>query len=139
MTRNAYRPARAIALASLLVMGPLAAAANAGHVYKATTVDKLENGKERSRIQVDGWVEGDAAKVVITGQKGTMFKDGSYLLTEDGGRTLYLVDPKEKAYAKWDLEAMLASIAALFESMGPLLDLDFTNATSQKLGEEDGG
>ena len=68
-----------------------------------------------------------------------MFKPGSYLLTKDAGRTLYLVDPKEKAYSRWDLEAMLASTFALIESAGPLLDLEFSNASSKKLGEDDGG
>jgi len=34
---------------------------------------------------------------------------------------------------------MLASMFALLESTGPLLDLDFSNGASQKLGEEDGG
>ena len=79
------------------------------------------------------------AKVEFADQKGTMFKPGSYLLTKDAGRTLYLVDPKEKAYSRWDLEAMLATTFALIEGTGPLLDLEFSNASSKKLGEDDGG
>ena len=68
-----------------------------------------------------------------------MFKPGSYLLTKDGGLTLYLVDPKEKAYAKWDLDAMLATAFAKLERTGPLLHIEIENATSKKLGEDDGG
>ena len=124
---------------SLRPLFPLSAAIAEGFYYEATTVDQLENGKERSRNQVRGWIDGPAAKVEFAAQKGTMFKPGSYLLTKDAGRTLYLVDPKEKAYSRWDLEAMLASTFAIIESAGPLLDLEFSNASSKKLGEDDGG
>jgi Domain of unknown function (DUF4412) len=134
------RPARlVIALALLCALAPVSAALAEGFYYEATTVDQLENGKERSRSQVHAWIDGPAAKIEFREQKGTMFKPGSYLLTKDAGRTLYLVDPKEKAYSKWDLEAMLASTFALIEGMGPLLNIDFSNASSKKLGEDDGG
>jgi hypothetical protein len=136
---RSIRTAAALVLAAAAALLPLAAAHAEGYYYEATTVDQLENGKERSRIQVRGWIDGAAAKVEFADQKGTMFKAGSYLLTKDGGRTLFLVDPKEKAYSRWDVEAMLASMFALIESTGPLLDLDFSNATSKKLAEDDGG
>jgi hypothetical protein len=131
--------ARIAILFALAVLFPFCAAIAEGYYYEATTVDRLENGKERSRSQVRAWIDGEAAKVEFAEQKGTMFKPGSYLLTKDGGRTLYLVDPKEKAFSRWDLEAMLASTFALLESTGPLLGLDFSNASSKKLGEDDGG
>ena len=136
-SRRSARIAIVLALATAFL--PLSAAIAEGYYYESTTVDQLENGKERSRSQVRGWIDGPAAKVEFADQKGTMFKPGSYLLTKDAGRTLYLVDPKEKAYSRWDLEAMLASTFALIESAGPLLDLDFSNASSKKLGEDDGG
>jgi hypothetical protein len=128
-----------IGVVTVMALAPLQAALAEGFYYEATTVDQLDNGKERSRIQVRGWVDGEGAKVEFQDAKGTMFKAGSYLLTKDGGRTLYLVDPKEEAYSLWDLQAMFATMGALLESTGPLLDLDFSNAASQKLGEEDGG
>jgi hypothetical protein len=137
--RRSSSIALVIGFATVMAMVPLQAAFAEGFYYEATTVDRLDTGKERSRIQVRGWVDGDAAKVEFQDAKGSMFKGGSYLLTKDGGRTLYLVDPKEKEYSLWDLEAMFATMGALLESTGPLLDLDFSNAASQKLGEEDGG
>ncbi len=117
-SRRSARIAIVMALATALL--PLSAAIAEGYYYEATTVDQLENGKERSRSQVRGWIDGPAAKVEFADQKGTMFKPGSYLLTKDAGRTLYLVDPKEKAYSRWDLEAMLASTFALHRERGPV-------------------
>ena len=143
MTTRPFHSRRSARIAIVLVLAtvffPLSAAIAEGYYYEATTVDQLENGKERSRSQVRGWIDGPAAKVEFADQKGTMFKPGSYLLTKDAGRTLFLVDPKEKAYSRWDVEAMLASTFALLEATGPLLDLDFSNASSKKLGEDDGG
>lgn len=136
---HSSRRARIAIMSALAVLLPFCAAIAEGYYYEATTVDQLENGKERSRNQVRGWSDGPAAKVEFAAQKGTMFKPGCYLLTKDAGRTLYLVDPKEKAYSRWDLEAMLASTFALIESAGPLLDLEFSNASSKKLAEDDGG
>ncbi|HEX2465963.1 MAG TPA: DUF4412 domain-containing protein [Thermoanaerobaculia bacterium] len=136
---HSSRSTRIAVTFALSILLPLSTAIAEGYYYEATTVDQLENGKERSRSQVRGWIDGPAAKIEFADQKGTMFKPGSYLLTKDAGRTLYLVDPKEKAYSRWDLEAMLASTFALLESTGPLLNLDFSNASSKKLGEDDGG
>jgi len=121
LSRHAQLTALTLALA---VLAPVSAALAEGFYYEATTRDQIENGKERSRSLVRGWIDGANAKIEFADQKGTMFKPGSYLLTKDAGRTLYLVDPKEKAYSRWDLEAMLASTFALMEGMGPLLNID---------------
>jgi hypothetical protein len=129
----------ALALGFACALAPVRAALAEGFYFEAHTTDQIEGGKERSHSVVHGWVDGAAAKVEFQDQKGTMFKPGSYLLTKDGGKTLYLVDPKEKAYAKWDLDAMLATTFALLESTGPLMNIEFSNAASKKLGEDDGG
>lgn len=137
--RRATSTALAIALATMIALAPLATAYAEGFYYEASTVDRRENGKELSRMDVRAWIDGPAAKVEFAGTKGTIFESGSYLLTKDAGRTLHLVSPKEKAYSRWDVEGMLASAFALMESAGPMLDLNFSNAASQKMGEDDGG
>ena len=137
--RSSRRFQLAVLSMALAVLAPVTAALAEGFYYESTTTDRLENGKERSRNMVRGWIDGENAKIEFAEQKGTMFKPGSYLLTSDAGRTLYLIDPKEKAYSRWDIEAMLASTFALIEGMGPLLNIDFANASSKKLSEEDGG
>lgn len=138
-SRSSRRIQLAVLSMALAVLAPVSAALAEGFYYESTTTDRLENGKERSRNMVRGWIDGAKAKIEFAEQKGTMFKPGSYLLTSDAGRTLYLIDPKEKAYSRWDVEAMLASTFALVEGMGPLLNIDFANASSKKLSEEDGG
>ena len=139
-SRARHRRGAAVLSFVLILLAPLAAASAESFYYEATTTDRLENGKERSRVLVRGWVDEGKGKVEFTDtQGGTMFKDGGYLLTKDGGATLYLVDPKEKSYMEWDVDQMFATMAALLDSTGPLLNIDFSNPSSQKLGESDGG
>lgn len=110
----------------------------AGIHYKAvTTVPDARNGN--NQIVVEGWVAGDKAKVLFRDSGNPMMKKGSYLLTKDGGRTLYLVDPEEKTYAEWDLQAMLGTAGAVLQGMGPLLKIEFSDPKVEKVSEGDGG
>jgi hypothetical protein len=133
------RPTALLGTTICLALASHSAAGAEGFYYEATTVDRLDTGKERSHLRVRSWIDGAAAKVEFLEQKGSLFKAGSYLLTKDAGATLYLVDPKEQAYSRWDLEAMLATTGALLDAAGPLLDMQFSNASNQKVGEDDGG
>jgi hypothetical protein len=125
------------ALGALLLLAA-AAPAWAGIHYKALTTTQDARSKE-TRMQVEGWVSGDNAKVVFQDSNNPMAQEGAYLITKDGGRTVYLVDPKEKTYMRWDLEAMLGMAGAVMEGMGPLLKMEFSEPKVEKLAEGDGG
>jgi hypothetical protein len=110
----------------------------AGVHYKAVTTNQDAKSKE-TKMQVEGWVSGESAKVVFQDSNNPMAQEGAYLITKDGGRTIYLVDPKEKTYMKWDVEAMLGMAGAVMEGMGPLLKMEFTEPKVEKLAGGDGG
>lgn len=134
---NLPRRGPAAAFLALLLVFP-AGPALAGLYFESTTTDQPERGKA-NQILVHSWIDGDFAKVLfIDGDEGLM-KDGSYLLTRDGGATLHLVNPKDKNYMVWDLDAMFAGLAAMMQSAGPLFNLDFSNPSFEKLGDESGG
>lgn len=119
----------------LLAAGPVFA----GWAYEAVTTDDAARGKPRV-LGVRAWVDGAKTKVEFTdGSKQGPFSAGSYLLTQDGGQTLYLVDPKEKAYSRWDMEAMFQMLGNLMESSGGLFEMEFSDISSKKLLEEPGG
>lgn len=112
---------------------------SAGIHYKATTTTQDAAAKS-NQIQVEGWVSGDNAKVAFLESGGNpVAQDGTYIITKDGGRNLYLVNPKEKTYAKWDLQGMLGAVGAIMNGMGPLLKVQFSEPKVEKLAEEDGG
>ncbi len=91
-------------------------------------------------IEVEAWVAADKAKIEFKEAAGNpMAKEGAYLITRDGGKTIYMVDPKEKTYAEWDLQAMMSMVGSVMNGMGPLLKMEFSDPKVEKLLEEDGG
>ena len=63
---------------------------------------------------------------------------GSYLITTDGGETLFLVDPEEKTYTEWDLRAMMNMVGAVMEGMGGMFQIEISDPEVEKLLEENG-
>jgi hypothetical protein len=109
----------------------------AGIHYKSVT--KTEGGGAGD-ITAEGWVAGDKAKVAFVESNGNpIARKGTYILTKDGGKTLYLVDPEEKTYAEWSLQGMLGTVGAIMNGMGPLLKIQFSEPKVEKLAEDDGG
>ncbi|HEX4960974.1 MAG TPA: hypothetical protein VF173_09060 [Thermoanaerobaculia bacterium] len=127
-----------LAGAALLVAAT--APAFAGIHYKASTKTEGDRGRS-SEIQVEGWVVGEKAKVEFTDATNgnPMAKKGTYLLTKDAGKTLYLVSPEDKTYAVWDLNAMIGTLGAVMNGMGPLLRIQFSEPKVEKVADDDGG
>ena len=116
-----------------------ASAASAGIYFESTSATRPEGKKKAQEIIVHSWVDGDKAKVLfIEGDKNSMTKSGTYLVTPDGGETLYLVNPNDKNYFQWNLDGMFASLGVLMQSMGPLFDFEFSDPKLEKVGEEAG-
>jgi len=110
---------------------------SAGIHYKAVT--KTE-GPQNGDVQAEGWVSGDNAKVAFVESAGNpVLKQGMYLVTKDGGKTLFLVNPEEKTYAEWSLQGLLGTVGAVMNGLGPLLKIQFSPPKVEKILEEDGG
>ncbi len=111
----------------------------AGIHYKAITKTQDASNKANN-IEVEGWVAGEKVKVEFKeAGNNPMAKKGAYLISKDGGRTIYFVDPAEKTYAEWDLQAMLGMVGNVMQGMGPLLKIEISDPKVEKLLEEDGG
>lgn len=60
------------------------------------------------------WVEGDLGKVLFDQKdKDNPMANGNYLLTRDGGATVFLVNPKEKTYAPFSIAKALSVVSSL--------------------------
>lgn len=135
-----------LALSTLALMGALVfpGLATAGHYYEAvTTSDTGQKKKKQDVMQVRAWVDGEAAKVeFVTGEKEGPFASGSYLVTTDGGETVYLVNPKDETYGSFDMEAMMAAAGQAMNALsqtGGMMKMEFTDVSSEMLSEEAGG
>ncbi len=122
------------ALALVLILAT-ASPALAGVHYEADTVT---TGSQSSQTSVEAWIDGPKAKILFVESDQPMTGSGDYLVTTDGGKTLYLVDPDEETYMEWDLEGMLAAFGNVMESMKGLVNLEFSDVNVEKLAEEPG-
>lgn len=133
--RGRITRAQRLAAIAFVLAAILAAPARAGVYYEAVT-----RGETRQeRLEVHGWVDGEKAKVEFLASGNPLMPTGSYLVTPDGGKTLFLIDPEKKTYSRWDLDAMMRTAGAAMEAMGPMLNLEISDPRVEKLGEEDGG
>jgi hypothetical protein len=123
-------------LAVTVAAGVLTAAqAFSGIYYEATTRAEGRKGAEMADATVRAWVAGDKAKIVFESSNNPMAKKGMYMITQDGGKAVYMVNPEEKTYFKWDLD----SLVGMAGSMMKMMNLKFEDPKVEKVGEEPDG
>jgi len=118
------------------LVGLLCAAATAQAGWEYTSVTKAEGGKHADMVNasVHAFVDGTKARIEFTEGKNPMMSAGNYLLTSDAGKTVYMVNPGEKAYSQWDLDAMMGMAGGV---MG-MMNMQIKDQKSEKLLEESG-
>ena len=114
----------------------LATPGRAATYFESTTTTEGQQGEQLMRAQ--GWVDGDDARVTFAESALPGVPEGAYLVTNDGGRTLYLVNPEEKTYMLWDLSQMLGAVGAVMQGMGPMFKINVTDPKVEKLADEPG-
>ena len=132
---------RSLALASALVLATaalLAAPAQAATYFESTTRMAAGQGGGEQVLRTRSWVDADNAKVVFVESDNPAFPEGSYLLSNDGGRTLYLVDPEEKTYTIWDLSQAFGALGAVMQGAGPMFKIEVSDPKVEKLADEAG-
>lgn len=112
----------------------LSAPAFAGIYYEATTKADGRAGQGQAAV-VKGWVHGDKARVEFVESGNPMMAKGGYMLTKDGGASMFFVNPKEKNYSKFDVESMGQMVGGL----GKMMNMKFSDVKGEDLGEEMGG
>jgi len=90
-------------------------------------------------MRIKGWAESGKAKILYEDSNNPILHKGDYLLTRDGGKTVYLVNPKEKTYSKWSMEELFAFMNRIGQSTGGIVKIDFQDPHSQTLVTEPGG
>lgn len=119
----------------VLAIVALAPAAWGGVVF--TSVTKVEGGKgaAQQNSTVKGWVDGDLARIEFSESGNPMMAKGTYLITTDGGKEVFLVNPKEKTYSKFDVEGMMQFASSAMSAM----NMKFSDPKVEKLGQAPNG
>lgn len=138
---------KSLYLASLVLCFLVLAAsvASAGHYYEMLSTTESPQSRRGTEQRYEGWVDGPSTKVVFhTGEKKGFFADGSYLVTKDAGENVFLVNPKEKTYARFDMEELMSTMGSVFNMMdqmgqaGGLMKMEFTDVSHEKVSEGPG-
>ena len=118
--------------AALAVAAPAAAG-----LYVEQTMSTSGQGQGMN-MDVRAWVEGDSARVEYVESNNPIMPPGSYLLTNDGGQTVYLINPQERTYSVFDLNQVFAMVGQMSEASGGMVQVDFKDPESEDLGSEPG-
>jgi hypothetical protein len=128
----------AVALVCLLILTGAQVAAASSYYYESVTTTREEKQKKAGKGDLmRGWVDGPKVRIEFPqGGQGGQVGKGSYMVTTDAGATVYMVDPKQKSYYKFDVANLMGSLEAM---TGGMFDLEFRDFTSEKLVDEAGG
>lgn len=122
-------------LALWAAMVGVSASALAGWQYTAVTRSEGQGRQSAADSKVKALVDGDRTRVEFLESGNPMMKGGCMLVTKDGGKNTYLVDPEKKTYSKWDMPAMMNMASSTMKMMG----MKVSDLKTEKLLEEDGG
>ncbi len=78
--------------------------------------------------------DADKGRVEFTEGHGPIPGSGGYLVTQDAGKTFFMVSPKDKTYTKWDMEAMMGMAGA----MGGMMKMQISDPKIEKVLDEAG-
>lgn len=127
--------------ASLIMAVAIAAAATleAGMRFESTTRTTDDRGKDTQVMVVESWVDGDNARIEFRQAKGAAgVPDDGYLITNDGGRTMLLVDPDDETYMEWDIDAMFQLFSQVQQASAGMVSIDFRDTTADYVGASPG-
>ncbi len=111
------------------------ASAMAGIEFTSKVSDK--RGQTVSRTQ--GWVDGPKAKIeYVNGQRSSGLKKGSYIVSKDGGKTVYMVDPQNKSYMKFNIDKLASQVGNFMNAAGGFISLKFTDPKFKTISDNRG-
>lgn len=102
----------------------VASTAWAGMTYRFSSVT---SGRTGSSMAGTASVQNGAMRIDFTSGDGVMFKKGSIVISKDGGKTIYLIDPEKKEYYELKPEEIFASMGAMMKSMGANFKMSIDN------------
>lgn len=127
-----------LCFAGMLVAGLLASQpATAGITYTMVTTGSGAGAEVMSQT-AKGYVSGEKLRVDFVESGNPIMGKGTYVLSQDAGRTMLLVNPKDKTYATFDVEAMMGAATSMLKALGPMAQISFSKPSIEKLLDEPG-
>ena len=125
------------AIVALVLVAPI----SAGTYLESNTTMQSDQGDlpgGMGDMKLRGWAEGQNAKIEILSSGNPIFPSGSYLLTNDGGKSFFVVNEQAGTYSKFDLAGMLGMAGSMMEGLGGIMKMEFTDVHATTKLEEAG-
>lgn len=114
----------------------VAGAPMAPFYYEATTTRSTEGKGEPQVSKLRAWVDGQRTRIEFLAGSKKDLPEGSFVVTKDGGDTVFFVNPKKQAYARWELDDAVKDLADRLKKEGGLVRLAISDVSDEKLVEE---
>lgn len=118
----------------VLVFLAASTSAFAGVTYN---VQSSTNGLRNVSIAGKVAVDGSRMRMDVTTGDNLLFKDNSIVLSDDGGKTMTVIDPSTKTYYEIQLEQIIGTATASLRG-NPMFKVTFENPTVAVRDEGDG-
>ncbi|HVT44941.1 MAG TPA: DUF4412 domain-containing protein [Thermoanaerobaculia bacterium] len=122
-------------IALFVVLAAFSSALSAGVTYQFKSVTDGKGGA----LDGTAFVEGSRVRLDFRSGDGMVFQKGTIVLSDDGGKTMRILDPKNKTYYEFSLEEMVASLGGIVKGMGGLFKMDISNPDVKVADGGDGG
>jgi hypothetical protein len=107
-----------------LLVAVFAAPLLAGVTYDFSNVTSGKGGSEMSGKAA---IEGASSRMDFVRGDRVLIPDGSVVISNDGGKTLIVINPKKKSYYKLELEGMMKGAAGAMQGMGGVMQMKISN------------
>ena len=86
-----------------------------------------------------GLVDGPRAKIeFVSGRGGPGMQKGNYMLSQDGGNTIYIVNPQEQSYMKLDVDKVAATAGQFMNAAKGFMNMTVSDPKIETLSDERG-
>lgn len=112
-------------ICTILLAFAVAMPLHAGVIYQFRTVTEGDTANMVGTAKV----EGESFRLELSEGDGVIFQDNSVLISEDGGKTMMVIDPKKKEYYRLSIEDTLNAMSSMLQSMGGMFKMSIDNQT----------
>jgi hypothetical protein len=134
------RMARRPGALCLAAAGLMAGAALARADWSFTSAASVETRPgETLTIRTRSWVSGDKARMEFEASQNPAMPAGSYWITQDGGKTMTLVNPADQTYYTLDADGLRGVVGGAAKAMKSMMPTTHSDLKVDKLIDEDGG
>jgi hypothetical protein len=111
----------------------------AGWEFTSETRSTDDKGETIQKMIVESKVDGNHGKFIFSEAQGSpMGKTGNYLLTNDGGQTMFMVDPVNKTYMPFDMSQLMKMAGGMLNMVQGMVKMEFSEPQITVLEDKSG-